>query len=118
MNSENNPEPVEAEAPIVVEQPASTAISGAKTLEERKELLSRQLAQRIAATGGRLESQTDTMAVLVRGKRVNHILHFLLGFPTIGFWWLTVWPALVIFGGEKRQVVTVDDYGNILTQKA
>ena len=85
-----------------------------KTLEERKALL----AQRVAAAvglGARIESQSETMAVLVTGKPVNHILHFLLGFPTFGFWWL-VWIFLAITGGEKRRVVTVDDYGNILEQ--
>ena len=86
-----------------------------KTLEERKALL----AQRVAAAvglGARIESQSETMAVLVTGRRVNHILHFLIGFPTLGFWWL-VWAYLAITGGEKRQVVTVDDYGNVLEQK-
>lgn len=57
------------------------------------------------------------MAVLVRGRRVNHILHFLLGFPTLGIWWLTIWPALVIFGGEKRAMVNVDDYGTMERKK-
>ena len=55
-----------------------------KTLEERKALL----AQRVAAAvglGARIESQSETMAVLVTGRRVNHILHFLIGFPTLGF---------------------------------
>ena len=44
-----------------------------KTLEERKALL----AQRVAAAvglGARIESQSETMAVLVTGKPVNHIL--------------------------------------------
>jgi hypothetical protein len=87
------------------------------TLDERKALLARHLANQVAAGNTRIESQSDTMAVLVRGKRVNHILHFLLGFPTIGCWWL-VWAFFLIFGGEKREVVTIDDYGNVLTQKA
>ncbi len=56
------------------------------------------------------------MAVLVYGRRVNHILHFLLGFVTFFLWWL-VWLYLAITGGEKRRVVTVDDYGNILEQE-
>ncbi len=70
------------------------------------------------AAGGRVESQADTMAVMVKGKKVNHILHFLLGFPTLGVWWLTVWPFLVLTGGEKRSMIQVDEYGNVLTQKA
>jgi hypothetical protein len=88
----------------------------AKTIEERKAVLAQQVALAVTE-GARVESQTDTMAVLVRGRRVNHILHFLLCFPTIGFW-IPVWIALVIFGGEKRSVVQVDEYGHVLIQKA
>ena len=93
--------------------PAGPAI---KTLEERKALLAQNVYPAVAA-GARIESQSDTMAVLVRGKKVNHILHFLIGIFTLGFWWI-VWLILAITGGEKRQLITVDDYGNVLTQKA
>ncbi len=86
-----------------------------KTLEERKAILAKHVAAAVPF-GARIESQSETMAVLVTGRQVNHILHFLIGFPTLGFWWL-VWIFLAITGGEKRQVVTVDDYGNVLEQK-
>ncbi len=86
-----------------------------KTLEERKAILAKHVAGAVPF-GARIESQSDTMAVLVYGRRVNHILHFLVGFVTFGFWWL-VWLFLAITGGEKRRVVTVDEYGNILEQK-
>ena len=85
-----------------------------KTLEERKALLAQRLAAAVGL-GARIESQSETMAVLVTGRRVNHILHFLIGIPTLGFWWL-VWAYLAITGGEKRRVVTVDEYGNIVEQ--
>ena len=85
-----------------------------KTLEERKALLAKHVAAAFTS-GARVESQTETMAVLVYGRRVNHLLHFLLGFVTLGSWWL-VWIFLAITGGEKRKVITVDDYGNILEQ--
>jgi hypothetical protein len=32
-------------------------------------------------------------------------------------WWL-VWAVMVIFGGEPRLIVQVDEYGNVLSQKA
>jgi hypothetical protein len=86
-----------------------------KNAEERKELMARTLQGRIAA-GGRVESQSDFQAVLTNGKKVNHVLHFLIGFITVGLWWL-VWIALAITGGEKREMVTVDDYGNVAVQK-
>ena len=86
-----------------------------KTLEERKALLAKLVAAAVTS-GARVESQTETMAVLVYGRRVNHLLHFFVGLVTLGLWWL-VWIFLAITGGEKRQVVTVDDYGNVLEQK-
>ena len=82
---------------------------------ERRQILSSQLTTAVAQ-GYRVETQTDSMAVLVKGKRVNHILHFLLGFPTLGMWWI-VWIILAITGGEKRSQLQVDAYGNVLFQK-
>ena len=59
----------------------------------------------------------STMAVVVSGKPVNHILHLILTIVTVGFWGI-VWLILVIAGGEKREMITVDEYGNVLKQKA
>ena len=90
--------------------------SNRKSMEERKEILSRQVQQSVAR-GARIESQSDTMAVVVTGKTVNHVLHFLIGVVTLGIWWI-VWLILIIAGGEKRKMITVDEYGLILLQKA
>lgn len=87
-----------------------------KTADERAMLLAQAVAREVAA-GSRVESQTGIMAVLVRGHRVNHLLHFFIGVITLGMWWI-VWLILTITGGEKREVLTVDDYGNILKQRA
>ena len=54
--------------------------------------------------GWRVESETDYHLVMVRGYRVNHILHLLLCIPTAGLW-LIVWILLLVFGGEKRRVI-------------
>jgi hypothetical protein len=40
----------------------------------------------------------------------------ILSLVTIGFWAI-IWIALAIFGGEKRSMVTVDEYGNVAVQK-
>lgn len=64
-----------------------------------------------------MESQSDYQAIIVTGKKVNHLLHFFIGVFTIGAWWLFVWLPLAIFGGEKREIIQVDDYGNALVQK-
>ena len=53
---------------------------------------------------------------MVRGKPPNHILQLILTLVTFGAWGI-VWLALVIFGGEKRQIINVDDYGNTLITK-
>lgn len=86
-----------------------------KTLDERKHLLAQALQTQVVG-GGRIESQSDYQAVVITGKKVNHLLHFLVGFFTFGLWWL-VWLALAIFGGEKRNLVSVDEFGNVLVQK-
>lgn len=88
---------------------------GRKSAEERKELLARTVAGQVAA-GARVESQSDFQAVIVKGKSVNHVLHLILTLVTF-FTWGIVWIALAIFGGEKRSMVTVDEYGNASVQK-
>ena len=55
--------------------------------------------------GWRVESQTDQTAVMVRGRRPEHILHFVLTMLTFGFWAI-VWIFLTIFRREDRMVLT------------
>ena len=55
-------------------------ISRIRTTDEQKQLLARQIATSIAR-GRRVESQGDFQAVLLRGRRVNHLLH-LISHPT------------------------------------
>jgi hypothetical protein len=93
----------------------STAASGRKSAEERKELLARTVSSQVAA-GARVESQSDFQAVVVKGKPVNHVLHLILTLVTLLTWGI-VWIALAAFGGEKRSMVTVDEYGNASVQK-
>ena len=87
-----------------------------KAPEDRRALLAQQI-QVAVAQGGRVESQSDYMAVIVTGKKVNHLLHFLIGWITLGLWWI-VWIILAITGGEKRHMITVDEFGNLRTQSA
>jgi len=87
----------------------------ARAPEERKALLANALQGQVAG-GARIESQGDFQAVVVRGHRPNHLLHFLIGVFTLGLWWI-VWFFIAVFGGEKRQMVSVDDFGNVLVQK-
>ena len=44
------------------------------------------------------------------GKPVNHALHLLLTICSIGAW-LPVWLLITALGGQRRQIWTVDEYG-------
>ncbi len=68
------------------------------------------------AQGARVESQSDYQAVLVKGKPVNNTLHLILTLVTLLLWGI-VWIAVSIFGGEKRIVVAVDEFGNTSVQQ-
>jgi len=86
-----------------------------KTLTERKVLLAHTLQGQVAG-GARIESQGDFQAVVIKGHRPNHLLHFVIGIFTFGLWWI-VWLFITIFGGESRQLINVDQFGNVLVQK-
>jgi hypothetical protein len=88
----------------------AVAASSHKCPDERKEALARAVQTEIA-NGARVESQGDYQAVTVRGHRPNHILHLILTIITGGVWGLLVWLPIAIFGGEKRRMVTVDEFG-------
>lgn len=76
-----------------------------QTERQRKQTLANQIAAEVSR-GWRVESQTETMATLVKGKRPNHVLHLLLSVFTVGFW-VPVWIIVAVLGGEKRKTVTV-----------
>ena len=86
-----------------------------RTADERKVILSQQL-QTAAARGLRIESQSEFQAVLVEGKPVNHTLHAILTIFTCLLWGI-VWAIIAGTGGESRQMVVVDEFGNVLWQK-
>lgn len=87
-----------------------------KSTDERKDIIGRQVSM-MAAQGMRVESQSDFQAILVKGKRVNHVLHLILTIITFGIWGI-VWLALHLLGGETRQIVSVDEFGNIVSSEA
>ena len=65
--------------------------------------LEAQVAQHVSA-GWRVESQTPSQAVMVKGKRPNHLLHLILSVLTVGLW-LIVWLIVALAAGEKRRVL-------------
>jgi len=82
-----------------------------RSLEERKKLLERFAITEVAR-GWRLISQSDEIVVLEYGKRPNHILHFLLCIPTLGFWTI-IWLLLSFSMNIKRKTYTINEYGVI-----
>ena len=87
-----------------------------KSTDERKDIIGRQVSM-MAAQGMRVESQSDFQVILLKGKPVNHILHLILTIITFGLWGI-VWIALSFLGGEKRQIVSVDEFGNVISSEA
>ncbi len=85
-----------------------------RSAEERKALLARQI-QMAAASRRRVESQSDFQAVMVLGKPVNHVLHAILTIFTCLLWGI-VWLIVGLTGGEKRELLLVDEFGNVHVQ--
>lgn len=95
---------------------AEAGISTTKrSSDERKALLAQQL-QSASARGLRIESQSEFQAVMVEGQPVNHVLHAIITIFSCGLWGI-VWIILAITGGEKREMVVVDEFGNVQLQK-
>lgn len=61
--------------------------------------------------GWRVESRIHDTVVLVKGHRINHLLHLVLTLLTVGLWGLFVWLPLSIFAGERRRTLTPADLG-------
>lgn len=74
-----------------------------------------QAVARAVAGGARVESHAPYQAVMVTGNKVNHTLHLILTLVTCGLWGF-VWIALALIMKEKRTVLTIDPYGNVLSQ--
>jgi len=60
-----------------------------------------------------VESQSHIQAVVVTGKRPNHILHLILTILTLGVWAI-VWIIIAIGGGEKRKTVSISPDGHAI----
>lgn len=70
-----------------------------------------ELVRRKTQWGWRVETSGPGHVVMVKGKRVSHLLHLFLGLLTCAFWWVFVWLPLLLFGGEKRITLAADPSG-------
>lgn len=82
----------------------------AKSDGERRQALAMAVGD-LVAQGRRVEWHADFQAVLVHGRRPSHLLHLILMLMTA--LWALVWLAVTLLGGERREMVAVDEWGNI-----
>ena len=86
--------------------------------QDRQERLSRLVSSRTLEGWVVVDrNDRDASAVLMLpGKPVNHLLHFLVGIFTCGLWWI-VWLILILTQKkEQRMRVSIDQYGNLLEE--
>ena len=67
--------------------------------------------RRALRLGWRVEWRSEREALLVAGRRPNHVLHGILTLLT-GVW-LLVWIVVAVAGGEERLLVAVDESGEV-----
>jgi len=103
------PEVLTAPPEAAPSAPPTAAKPERKSSDERKEALARIISAQVVE-GARVESQSDYQAVLVRGYRLNNTMHLILTIVTFGLWSI-VWLLLALFGGEKRRVASIDEWG-------
>jgi hypothetical protein len=90
-------------------------VSATPSAERRRALLAKTVTNLIAQDR-RIESQGDYQVVLIHGHRPRHLLHFALGLITYGIWWIG-WLVISLTGGERREMVSVDEFGNVTVQQ-
>jgi hypothetical protein len=101
-------------APVAHDAPPAAPATVRKTAEERKAALALMIAN-VSAQGYRVESQSDFQAVVVKGKRINHALHIIVSLLTVV--WLLGYLVILASGGEKRELMQVDEWGNVARQQ-
>jgi len=62
--------------------------------------------------GWRLHSKNPADAEIVKGQPISHALHIFFSIATVGLW-LIVYIPLLLFGGEKRKHIAVDEQGRV-----
>lgn len=50
--------------------------------------------------------------MLLKGKKVNHVLHAILSLITAGIW-LIVWLLLVLTNKRQRIILSVNEHGTV-----
>lgn len=84
--------------------------------QERRQILNEMIIQ-LQADGKRLESRLDFQAVFVTQKKTSHFLHLIVSLITGGLW-LPVWLLLAMTRSKKREMLRVDEYGDVSLEPA
>jgi hypothetical protein len=87
----------------------TTAAAVPVPAEQRRQLMD-AATNEFVGNGWRVESRSEFQGVFVKGHRPNHVLHLILSIVTLGLW-IPVWILVTIMSGEKRRIVSVDEYG-------
>ena len=86
-----------------------------RSAEDRKQGLDNYLVKLLAIRNDAvILMRTDHQASIKTGKAPNHILHFLLCIPTLGFW-VIIWILIAMSNKVTTGLVSVDEFGNIHT---
>jgi len=107
-------EPAPSTAVVTEAAPTPAPSPERKSPDERKAALSQMIAN-ISAQGYRVESQSDFQAVVVKGSRINHPLHIIVSLLTVV--WIVGYLVILASGGEKRELIQVDEWGNVARQR-
>jgi hypothetical protein len=97
--------------------PAATDTPNQPRSDDQRQALLRSVIDARSARGARIESRSEFQAVVVTGTKINHTLQLILTLVTCGLWGF-VWLVLVLTGGEKREVIMVDSFGNVQVRAA
>ncbi|MFI7286586.1 hypothetical protein ACIBRY_08000 [Streptomyces anulatus] len=98
-----------------IEPPPGYYVAGGEPPDAaRRALVLDWIVSRRVASGWRVESRSESQAVLARGQPVNHVLHaFLTVFSCLA--WGIVWAGVALFNRVERVALTVDAQGRVVT---
>lgn len=81
---------------------------------ERAAALDREIGTAMQAGNTRLDvtvmKTSEFSAQIISKQKINHILHFIIGWVTCGLWWL-VWAGLSLSNQPRQRTLSVDEWG-------
>ena len=115
MNNNNNNNDNDIQVALAEPEPAAPLLVTAERRMTDEQLHATLVSRITRATteGKHVESRGDYQATVVSGKRPNHKFHLVMTVVTASAWFWLVWLWVIIFGGEKRWLITVDEYGTV-----